>query len=89
MVGVEILARAAWPCLPGDSVRPRALAGVVAAHDAMRAQAGRTADEEDCDPRGSDTVEQGKVRFPPPRLTLACELDSARLMALFADGAGH
>lgn len=38
MVGVEILVRAAWPCLPGDSARPRALAGVVAAHDAMRAQ---------------------------------------------------
>jgi hypothetical protein len=27
------------------------------------------------------------VRFPPPRLTFACELDPARLMALFADGA--
>ena len=26
------------------------------------------------------------MRFPPPRLT-ACELDPARLMALFADGA--
>jgi hypothetical protein len=55
MVGVEILARAAWPCLPGDSARPRALAGVVAAHDAMRAQAGRMADEEDCDPPAAAT----------------------------------
>ena len=37
MVGVEILARAGWSCLPGDTTRPRALAGVVVAHDAMRA----------------------------------------------------
>ena len=37
--------------------------------------------------RGSDTGEQGKVRFPPPRLTFACELVPARLMALLADGA--
>ena len=37
MVGVEILARAAWSCLSGDSTRPRALARVVVAHDAMRA----------------------------------------------------
>jgi hypothetical protein len=36
---------------------------------------------------GRDTGEQGKVRFPPPRLTFACELDPARLMALFAGGA--
>ena len=27
------------------------------------------------------------MRLPPPRLTFACELDPARLMALFADGA--
>jgi hypothetical protein len=25
------------------------------------------------------------VRFPPPRLTFACDLDPARLMALLAD----
>ena len=37
MAGVEILARAAWSCLHGGTTRPRALAGVVAAHDAMRA----------------------------------------------------
>jgi hypothetical protein len=37
MVGVEILVRAAWSCLPGGTTRPRALAGVVVAHDAMRA----------------------------------------------------
>jgi hypothetical protein len=37
MVGAEILARAGWSCLPGDTTRPRALAGVVVAHDAMRA----------------------------------------------------
>ena len=37
MVGVEILARAAWSCLSGDSTRPLALARVVVAHDAMRA----------------------------------------------------
>jgi hypothetical protein len=37
MVGVEILARAAWSCLPGGATRPRALAGVVVAHEATRA----------------------------------------------------
>jgi len=37
--------------------------------------------------RGSDTGEQGKVRFPPSRLMSACDLDPARLMALSADGA--
>jgi hypothetical protein len=37
MAGVEILARAAWSCLPGGTARPRALAGVVVAHDPMRA----------------------------------------------------
>jgi hypothetical protein len=59
MVGVEMLARAAWPCIPGDSARPRALAGVVVAHDAMRAEAERTADEEDCDPPAAATPVSG------------------------------
>jgi hypothetical protein len=44
MAGVEIVARAAWSCLPGGTTRPRALAGVVVAHDAMHAEAGRTAE---------------------------------------------
>jgi hypothetical protein len=37
MVGAEILARAAWSCLHGGTTRPRALAGVVVTHVAMRA----------------------------------------------------
>ena len=53
MVGVEMLARGL--VLSGGTTRPRALAGVVAAHDAMRAQAGRTAEEKYCDPPAAAT----------------------------------
>ena len=43
MVGVETLARAGWSCLPGDTPGHGHWPGVVVAHDAVRAQAGRTA----------------------------------------------
>jgi hypothetical protein len=43
MVGVEIVAPRGLSCLPGGTTRPRALAGMVVAHDPMRAEAGRTA----------------------------------------------
>jgi hypothetical protein len=43
MAGVEIVAPRGLSCLPGGTTRPRALAGMVVAHDPMRAEAGRTA----------------------------------------------
>jgi hypothetical protein len=56
MVGAGILARAGWSCLPGDTTRPRALAGVAVAHAAMRCLGwAHGKDEEDCDPPAAAT----------------------------------